>query len=180
MFWCTWVTCKNRVLVVWLIGLAGAGKTTIGKKVFRKMKTLRPNTVFLDGDSVRKILGTDLGHSVEDRRKNAWRICRLCQYLDNQNINVICSILSIFHDTQEWNRENYESYFEVFIDVPMEILIERDQKGLYSGSINKTVESVVGMDIPFSPPPNADLILQNYGENNTVEEMAELVFSKIH
>src|SRR5882757_1142044 len=100
-------------MVIWLIGLAGAGKTSIGKALYQRLKTERQSTVFLDGDLVREIMGNDLGHTLEDRRKNGWRICRLCSYLDKQGIDVVCATLNQFHEQQRWNRENLERYFEV-------------------------------------------------------------------
>jgi adenylylsulfate kinase-like enzyme len=148
-------------VVIWLIGLAGAGKTTIGREVHIRLKTRNPCTLFLDGDDVRAIMGDDLGHTLEDRLTNAWRICRLCKYLENQGADVVCAILSISHETQNWNRKNYSRYFEVFIDVPMEVLMERDQKGLYSGAQAGRLQNVVGVDIPFEPPPGANLTVKN-------------------
>jgi adenylylsulfate kinase len=115
----------------------------------------------MDGDHVRNIMGDDLGHTVEERRTNAWRICRLCHYLDSQDIDVVCAILSVFHETQDWNRENNSRYFEVYIQVSMEDLIARDQKGLYSSAASGEVKNVVGFDIPFEPPPRSDLIVAN-------------------
>ena len=148
-------------MVIWLIGLAGAGKTTIGREVFSRLKARKPNVVFLDGDHVRAIMGNDLGYSVEDRRANAWRICRLCHYLDSQGIDVVCAILSLFHDTQDWNRQNYSQYFEVYVDVPMDELINHDQKGLYSKVLTGEMKHVVGVDISFEPPPHPDFVVSN-------------------
>ena len=148
-------------MVIWLIGLAGAGKSTIGRELYSCLKARKPNVVFLDGDHVRAIMGNDLGHNIEDRRANAWRICRLCQHLDNQGIDVVCAILSIFHDTQEWNRQNYSRYFEVYIEAPMEVLATRDHNGLYSQSRAGKIADVVGFDIPFAPPPHPDYVVNN-------------------
>ena len=36
--------------VYWITGLSGAGKTTIGKLFYHRMKQVFPNTVFLDGN----------------------------------------------------------------------------------------------------------------------------------
>ena len=63
------------------------------------------------------------GRSIrQDRRRNAERICRLCRFLDAQGIDVVCAILSLFHESQEWNRKHYSRYFEVYLDVPMDEL----------------------------------------------------------
>ena len=58
-------------MVIWLIGMSASGKTTIGKKLFDKLSASNEKWIFLDGDTFRNILGEDLGHTIEDRRKNA-------------------------------------------------------------------------------------------------------------
>lgn len=148
-------------MVIWIIGLAGAGKTTIGCQVYNLIKSRKPNVVFLDGEDVRTIVGDDLGHTIEDRKTNIWRICRLCHCLDKQGIDVVCATLSNQHDAQEWNRKNYSQYFEVYLDVPMDVLVARDQKGLYSRALRQEIFDVVGVDIPFSPPAHPDLVVEN-------------------
>ena len=79
--------------VYWITGLSGAGKTTIGKIFFNKLKKNDPATVFLDGDTLRQVFGDDLGYSETDRRKCAMRYSRLCKFLSEQGITiVICTI----------------------------------------------------------------------------------------
>ena len=124
-------------MVIWIIGLAGAGKTTIAKALYTRLKTEDRATVMLDGDAIREIFAGDLGFTLEDRRRNGWRICQMCKYLDDQGINVVCATLSQFHEQQDWNRENFSQYFEVYLEVDMNVLIRRDQKGLYSADPRK-------------------------------------------
>jgi adenylylsulfate kinase len=159
-------------MVIWLIGLAGAGKTSIGKVLYQSLKSINPSTVFLDGDHVREIMGNDLGHTLEDRRKNGWRICRLCAFLERQGIDVVCATLSQFHEQQAWNRENFVRYFEVFIDVPLDVLMRRDQKGLYSGARAGTIKDVVGVDMPFPAPLAPDLVIDNGDPARDIPAMA--------
>ena len=157
--------------------MSGAGKTAIGREVYRLLKAKRPNVVFLDGDDVRQIMGDDLGHTVEDRRANAWRISRLCRYLDGQGIDIVCAVLSIFHETQRWNRQHIPRYFEVYIQVPFETLVERDSKGLYRRAQAGEIENVVGVDIEFPPPLQPDLVINNDGSLEDFLANAEKVIS---
>lgn len=166
-------------MVIWLIGMSGAGKTAIGKEVFAQLKQRRPNVVFLDGDAVREIMGSDLGHSLEARRANAGRISRLCKYLDDQGIDVVCSILSIFHESQAWNRSQIARYFEVYIRVPFEVLEARDSKGLYRAAREGKATNVVGVDIPFPPPLNPDLIIDNGDVVDSFDGLAARVLAAI-
>lgn len=166
-------------LVVWVIGLAGAGKTSIGRELARLLRRRRPGVVFLDGDDIREIMGADLGHTLEDRLHNAWRICRLCRYLDRQEIDVVCAILSLFEQTREWNRAKLSRYFEVYLDVPLAELEARDQKGLYSGARAGTVRNVAGVDLPFAPPARPDLVLPNGSGAPDVLRQADRILAAI-
>ena len=148
-------------MVIWLIGMSASGKTTIGKELYAKLKTSNEKWVFIDGDAFRNILGNDLGHSIEDRRINAYRISRFCELLSSQNINVLASVLSIFHDNQQYNRENIPNYKEVFIDVDFETLKKRDNKNLYQKAIEGKIKNVVGIDIEFKPPILPNLVIEN-------------------
>ena len=151
-------------MVIWIIGLSGAGKTTIGRALWTYWKESELNTVLIDGDEIRELFNDMNGansHTIEGRRQNAERIYRICEWLDRQGINVVCSILSIFPDLRARNKEAFSQYFEVFVDCPLEILRERDSKGLYAGSQKGEIRNVVGVDIPFPRPKEANLIIDN-------------------
>ena len=121
-------------MVIWLIGLSGSGKTTLGSPLYQRLKIRHKNLVFLDGDVLREVWGDSPGHDVEGRRINARRISHLCRMLDGQGIHVITAILSIFPEWQAWNRGHFSRYFEIFIDTPLEVVKQRDAKGLYSNT----------------------------------------------
>lgn len=161
--------------VYWITGLSGAGKTTIGKLFYEKMKKQYSNTVFLDGDTMRKVFGEDLGYTAEDRRKCAMRYSRLCAMLQEQGLNVICCTISMFDSVRKWNRENIRNYKEIYIKVSMDTLQKRDQKGLYSGTTEEKQKEVVGIHMYIEEPKVPDFVLENDGEW-TPEEQAERIF----
>ncbi|MFN8700957.1 MAG: adenylyl-sulfate kinase [Rhodospirillales bacterium] len=166
-------------MVIWLIGLAGSGKTTIGRQLYAALKTRTNSTVFLDGDQFRAIMGNDLGHSFDDRRRNGERMLQLCAFLDAQNIDVVCCILSIFPEHRLVCRQTFSCYAEIYIDVSMEELIRRDQKGLYTGALAGRVKNVIGIDLPFVPPENPDLIIDNSKARNDFSSTVNDILSVI-
>jgi len=161
--------------VYWITGLSGAGKTTIGKLLYKKIKEKYPNTVFFDGDTLRKVFGDDLGYSKEERRKCAMRYSRLCAMLQEQGMNVICCTISMFDSVREWNREHICSYKEVYVKVSMETLRIRDQKGLYSGETEEKQKEVVGVHMQVEEPKNPDLVLYNDGQWTPEELVKEIL-----
>lgn len=166
-------------MIIWLIGMSGSGKTTVGKPLAERLREKHSNLVFLDGDILREVWGDSLTHDVEGRRKNALRISKLCQMLDAQRIHAVAAVLSIFPESQKWNRETFSEYYEVFLDVPMDVLRERDSKGLYRRADTGEIKNVVGVDIPFPRPSWADLTLQVPTVLQPPEVLVEKILSRL-
>lgn len=153
-------------MVYWITGLAGAGKTTIGRALYANLKEAGLSCVYLDGDLLREVFGGDLGYSENDRRTSAMRNARLCRLLAAQDIHVVCATISMFRDVREWNRQNIPGYCEVFLDVSFEVLRRRDQKGLYSGAEAGTEDKVSGIQVRAELPERPDLTVVNDGRES--------------
>jgi adenylylsulfate kinase len=166
-------------MICWLIGLSGSGKTTIARALYAKLKPGLANLVYLDGDEFREMFRNDVDHTVEGRRRNAERISHTCRMLDRQGIHVIASVLSIFPEWQRWNRESFSSYFEVFLDIPMETLVQRDVKGLYEGARVGRIPNVVGVDIPFPAPADPDYVIDQKLQEQGVDACVESILERL-
>lgn len=150
--------------VFWITGLSGAGKTTVGRELWRRLRAAGHSAIFLDGDMLREVIAKDLGHSHGNRRESAMRNARLCQMLANQGQDVVCPTISLFHEVQRWCRENIPNYREIYLRVPMVELRRRDPKGIYAAAYRGDLPDVVGLDVPAEFPEAPDLTLDNFGK----------------
>ncbi len=159
--------------------MSGSGKTTLGQKVYKARKQKNRCTVFLDGDHIRDMLKNDVDHTLEGRYKNAERISNICKYFDDEGVDVVAAVLSIFPEWQAWNRENFIDYYEIFLDVPMDRLIKRDPKGLYRKAMNGELKNFVGFDIDFPRPLNADLIVTYKEMQNGIDNTVDYIMNEL-
>ena len=87
----------------------------------------------------------------------------MAKMLSDQGFMVIVSVIAMYEETFKFNRKNIKNYVEVFLDVPMNELIRRDKKKLYSKALNGELKDVVGIDIKAEFPKSPDIKITNYG-----------------
>lgn len=150
----------------WITGLSGAGKTTIGKALYEKLKERSQSVVFLDGDKLREIFGSLHGHSIAERKLLAQCYSNLCRMLTEQGMDVVCATMSLFCEVHDYNRQNIPNYLEIFVECDMQELIRRDQKGIYSKALNGELDDVIGVNAPYDRPASCDLVIDNTEKKN--------------
>ena len=148
----------------WITGLSGAGKTTIGNRLYYEIKKEKSNVVLLDGDLIKNIVNDSVEYSEEARRKRAVKYAQLCKLLTDQGMIVICCTIAMYDEVRDWNRKNNKGYVEVFLNVPMDVLRSRDQKNLYSNYSLGKVKNLSGIDISVEFPKTPDIEIINDGK----------------
>lgn len=145
---------------LWFTGLSGAGKSTISEIVERELSALGRKVEVLDGDVVRTHLSKGLGFSKEDRDTNIRRIGWVCEVLSRNDVIAIAAAISPYRAVRDEVRERHGGRFiEIFIDVPLEVAIERDVKGLYKKALAGEIKGFTGVDDPYEPPLDPELII---------------------
>ena len=167
---------KEKGNVYWITGLSGAGKTTIGKLLYNRIKDKKDNVIFLDGDVLREVYQTK-DYSNEGRLNLALQHGRLCKMLSEQGIDVVICVIAMYDECRQWNHDNIENYHEIYLRVSIDELIRRDQKQLYSRVLKKEISNVMGMDIPFEEPKNPEVIIDNNG-NDSPEQIINKISEK--
>jgi adenylyl-sulfate kinase len=163
--------------VVWMTGLSGAGKTTIALILEEKLKERKQKVERLDGDVVRESLTRDLGFTAEDRRKNIERVTFVAKLLSRNGVGTICSFISPYQSVRDHVRENTTNFLEVYIDAPLDVVIDRDVKGLYKKAIAGEIPNFTGISDPFEAPENPDIHVRT--DQGTPEECADQILQKL-
>ncbi len=157
--------------VLWMTGLSGAGKTTIALILMDELAKRGVKAERLDGDVVRESLTRDLGFTAEDRAKNIERVTFVAKLLSRNGIGCVCSFISPYQSVRDGVRDNTTNFMEVFIDAPLEVVIDRDVKGLYKKALNGEIPNFTGISDPFEAPENPDIHVRT--DQQTPEESAQ-------
>lgn len=152
--------------VFWLTGLSGAGKTTLGTQLTNQLRARGEPVIFLDGDVLRSLFNDTTKHDQQSRLDIGMKYARLCQMLVAQGVHVVCATISLFHQIQDWNRNNIKNYIEIFLDVPMDELIKRDSKQIYSRAHAGEICNIMGIDIAPELPKQADVVIHHANDMN--------------
>lgn len=163
----------KKPYIIWLTGLAGSGKSTIGKALYEKLKQEYKNIIYLDGDELRDLLGY-YSYDKKGRIEVALKRSQFAKFLNDQGIIVVATTISMFNEIYQYNRKNLKNYFEIYIKCSMEELVKRDQKELYTKALKGKIENVVGVDIKFDEP-NAHFVLDNSMQENLDEKVETII-----
>ena len=118
--------------------------------------------------------GDDIGYSLNDREKNSLRVQKICTIFEQQGLIVIASIMSIFQEHRDTNRKVYNKYFEVFLDIDLNLLKQR--KKIYQLALEGKMQNVVGVDIEYTKPVSYDI---KFTKNLDVNYLGDMVLEKL-
>ncbi|CAA0841070.1 Adenylyl-sulfate kinase 1- chloroplastic [Striga hermonthica] len=153
---------NQKGCVVWITGLSGSGKSTVACALSRALHARGKLTYILDGDNCRHGLNRDLSFKAEDRAENIRRIGEVAKLFADAGVICIASLISPFRKERDECRELLpeRDFIEVYMDVPLEVCETRDPKGLYKLARSGKIKGFTGVDDPYEPPLNSEIVLQ--------------------
>jgi len=156
---------NGKGFTIWLTGLSGAGKTTLATEMARELRARGVSVEVLDGDQVRTNLSKGLGFSKEDRDTNIRRIGYVCRLLSRNGVAAIAAAISPYREARDEVRRLVEQdgaeFLEVFVTCPIDVLAERDVKGLYKKAQAGEIKGFTGVDDPYEEPLGPDVIIES-------------------
>lgn len=169
-------TRQGRTL--WFTGLPSSGKSTLAHALGKCLADASYPVEVLDGDVVRTHLSRDLGFSRADRDENVRRVGFVADLLSRNGVFALCSLVSPYRAVREELRSRHGGrFFEVFVATPLEVCVSRDVKGLYAKQRAGIMAGLTGVDDPYEPPENPDLII--HAHRQSIEESVDLLWKAL-
>jgi len=152
---------QQKGITIWLTGLSASGKSTIACALEQHLLHLHKFTYRLDGDNVRFGLNKDLGFDEKSRNENIRRIGEVSRLFTDAACITLTAFISPYRADRALARKIHEEacldFIEVFVDAPLEVVEQRDPKGLYKKARAGEIKDFTGISAPYEPPLNAEL-----------------------
>ena len=168
---------EKKGFTLWFTGLSGAGKTTLARLVEIELSARGHRVEVLDGDVIRTNLSKGLGFSKEDRDTNIRRIGFVCNLLTRNEVVAIAAAISPYREVRDELRRDIGAFVEVYVSCPIDVLAERDVKGLYKKALAGEIKNFTGVDDPYESPLAAEVVVET--DTETPEESAARIIARL-
>lgn len=167
-------------MCLWMTGLSGAGKSTLANALEQELNKKGKHTYILDGDNLRNGLNSDLDFSEAGRNENVRRTAEAAKLMVDAGLIVIVGLISPFKKERDWARSLFkdDQFKEIYVATSLKECEERDVKGLYKKARQGEVKDFTGINSPYEPPKNPDVIIDT--QNKSVSECMQLILEKVN
>jgi adenylyl-sulfate kinase len=168
----------HQGFVHWFTGLSGAGKSTLAERLTAEFRGRGCRVELLDGDEVRTHLSKGLGFSKEDRDTNVRRIGWVARVLARNGVIAITAAISPYRDIRDEIRKATEQggtpFIEVYANAPIDVVTQRDVKGLYKKALAGELPQFTGVTDPYEPPTSPNVTAYT-GRDSIDESVAAIL-----
>jgi len=127
----------------------------------------------IDGDVVRTQLCRGLGFTKDDREENIRRIGFVCELLSRNGVIAIAAAISPYRACRDELRSRIANFIEIYMHCPVEVLAERDVKGLYKKALAGEIAHFTGISDPYEPPARPEVAIDS--SKDALEDSVALI-----
>ena len=165
---------SNKGFTLWFTGLSGSRKSALAQYLAPVLRERGVKVEVLDGDEIRENLSKGLGFSKEDRDTNIRRIGYVANLLSRNGVCAITAAISPYAAVRDEIRKRCQAAFvEVFVEAPLDVVEERDTKGLYKKARAGEIKNFTGISDPYEAPVKPEVVVHTGPES--VEQSAAKV-----
>lgn len=146
---------------LWFTGMSGSGKSTLSSLLAARLRAMGARVEVIDGDIVRTQLCRGLGFSKEDREENIRRIGFVCELLSRNGVIAIAAAISPYRAGRDDLRSRIPKFIEIYMHCPLEVLVERDVKGLYKKALAGEISNFTGISDPYESPLQPEVTIDS-------------------
>jgi len=161
---------RKQGFAIWITGLPASGKSSITRELARKLNERGVMPAVLGSDELRSILTPEPTYSTEERDRFYLQMARIGELLCRNGIPVIFDATANRREYRNHARSRIPSFLEILVTCPLEICRKRDPKGIYAAADQGKAISVPGVQTPFEPPLEADVIVDGRDAPRTSAE----------
>lgn len=170
---------SHKPAVLWFTGLSAAGKSTIACLTEAELNGIGAHTVLLDGDNLRLGLNRDLGFTNADRAENVRRVGEVAKLMTEAGLIVICALISPFSNRTTSGASTFRNR-RILRDIRRHAtrdLHGARPKGLYKRALAGEIPNFTGIQQPYEPPENPELILRTSDASpyTSVDQVVEML-----
>jgi bifunctional enzyme CysN/CysC len=169
----------HRAAVLWFTGLSGSGKSTVARRLERRLFEQGCQTTYLDGDNVRHGLNGDLGFSPADRKENIRRVAEVARLAFDHGTLTLCTFISPFAADRDFARSLLPDgrFIEIYVKCDLEVVKRRDPKGLYAKAMRGEIPEFTGVSSPYEEPTEPEIVVET--DVQSVDDIVDQIMNTL-
>jgi adenylylsulfate kinase len=163
---------------VWFTGMSGSGKSTLSQGLANRLKRLGKTVDILDGAEVGQMLSIGGAQTKDERNAEARKLTWVCKLVTRGGGVIFQSAIeSPYRETRDEARRQIGRFAEVFVECPIDTLIQRDRTGKYKRALAGELKNLVGISEPYEPPTHPEVIVDT--SKHSVDEAVEHIMGQL-
>ena len=147
----------QMAFAIWITGLPASGKSTIVSALKPLLEGLGLTVEVLESDEVRRVITPIPTYSEAERDLFYRALAFIGQKLVAHGVTVVFDATASRRAYRDFARSMIPRFFEVSVECPLAICMERDRKGTYlKGQLGDSL-TVPGLQSPYEAPITPDL-----------------------
>lgn len=170
---------KQKGVVLWLCGLSGSGKSTIGNALEWELNRHGYSAYRLDGDNLRFGLNKDCDFSQNGRKENLRRAAEVANLFRDSGLITICTFISPEKEMRDEIKNIVnDGFVEIYVKASLEECIKRDPKGLYKKAIDGKIENFTGINSEYEAPQDSNIVIDT--EKTSVNDAVDIIMNYLY